>query len=137
MVLVAYFTRDTAIAAIALLGILAHLTLRFPLGAPDTQYSLPLLAALLLGGVPQVWMVIRRVLSGRFDADILANPPYQRSASIPADASRPSSFAEVSNLPRPFPVTCTTPLVSLASMPIEFLTGRTPPLPPIDRLTQT
>ena len=68
----AYFTRDTAIAAIALLGILAHLTLRFPLGAPDTQYSLPLLAALLLGGVPQVWMVIRRVLSGRFDADILA-----------------------------------------------------------------
>jgi len=66
---VAYFTRDTAIAAIALLGILA---LRFPLGAPDTQYSLPLLAALLLGGVPQVWMVIRRVLSGRFDADILA-----------------------------------------------------------------
>ena len=72
VVLVAYFTRDTAIAAIALLGILAHLTLRFPLGAPDTQYSLPLLAALLLGGVPQVWMVIRRVLSGRFDADILA-----------------------------------------------------------------
>ena len=68
----AYFTRDTAIAAIALLGILAHLTLRFPLGAPDTQYSLPLLAALLLGGVPQVWMVIHRVLSGRFDADILA-----------------------------------------------------------------
>jgi hypothetical protein len=82
-------------------------------------------------------MVLRRVLSGRFDADILAIPPYQRSASIPADASRPSSFAEVSNLPRPFPVTCTTPLVSLASMPIEFLTGRTPPLPPIDRLTQT
>ena len=72
VVLVAYFTRDTAIAAIALLGILAHLTLRFPLGAPDTQYSLPLLAALLLGGAPQVWMVLRRVLSGRFDADILA-----------------------------------------------------------------
>lgn len=72
MVVVAYFTRDTAIAATALIGILVHLILRFPYGIQDGRESLPLLAALVLGGAPQVWTVARRVLSGRFDADILA-----------------------------------------------------------------
>ncbi len=69
---VAYFTRDTAIAATALLGIIVHLILRFGYGIQDGRESFPLLAALMLGGAPQVWTVTRRVLSGRFDADILA-----------------------------------------------------------------
>ncbi len=68
----AYFTRDTAIAATALLGIIVHLILRFGYGIQDGRESFPLLAALMLGGAPQVWTVTRRVLSGRFDADILA-----------------------------------------------------------------
>ena len=68
----AYFTRDTAIAATALIGIFVHLVLRFAYGIHDGRESLPLLVALVLGGAPQVWTVTRRVLSGRFDADILA-----------------------------------------------------------------
>ena len=72
MVVVAYFTRDTAIAATALIGIFVHLVLRFAYGIHDGRESLPLLVALVLGGAPQVWTVTRRVLSGRFDADILA-----------------------------------------------------------------
>ena len=72
MEVVTGFTRDTAIAATALLGILLHLTFRQALNWHDGRELLPLLAALILGGAPQVWAVIRRVLNGRFDADILA-----------------------------------------------------------------
>jgi len=62
-------TWDLFSAAIALLGIASHLLIRFRLGG---DADLPLLVALLLGGAPQVWAVVRRVASGRFDADILA-----------------------------------------------------------------
>ena len=67
-----HFTRDIASAALAVAGILAHLYLRYATGAPNETAGYPLLAAIVLGGTPQVWTVLRRVLSGRFDADILA-----------------------------------------------------------------
>jgi heavy metal translocating P-type ATPase len=63
-------SRDLASAAAAFLGILAHLILRY--GFEHSHQDWPLIAALLLGGTPQVWTVARRVLTGRFDADILA-----------------------------------------------------------------
>ena len=66
------FTRDAASAGIAFLGIAVYLAMRFGAGIADGGETLPLLAALALGGVPQVWTVARRVASGRFDADILA-----------------------------------------------------------------
>jgi heavy metal translocating P-type ATPase len=68
---VKYFTRDLVSAAIALFGIVLYAALNgfeVQTGFRNT----PLLAALLLGGAPQVWMVARRVATGRFDADILA-----------------------------------------------------------------
>lgn len=72
MKVVTFFSRDTAIAAIAILGVLLHLVLRLAYGILDGREAIPLITALLLGGIPQVWTVSRRVLSGRLDADILA-----------------------------------------------------------------
>jgi len=65
---VKHFSQDVMSAGIALLGIAAYLLSHFGFGGGET----PLLAALILGGAPQVWNVIRRLATGRFDADILA-----------------------------------------------------------------
>ena len=59
-------------ALLAFVGIALYVALRFGLGVVDGRESWPLLGALVLGGGPQVWAVLRRVLGGRFDADILA-----------------------------------------------------------------
>ena len=66
------FVRDIASAGLAFVGIALYLALRFGLGVVDGRESWPLLVALVLGGGPQLWAVSRRVLGGRFDADILA-----------------------------------------------------------------
>ncbi len=65
-------TRDLLSAAIALFGIAFHLGARYGAGITDGRQDLPLLCALLFGGAPQVWTVARRLLIGRFDADVLA-----------------------------------------------------------------
>lgn len=65
-------TRNAVIAGVAVLGILASLVLRFGAGCSERDSSLPLLLALVAGGAPQIWTILRRVLTGRFDADLLA-----------------------------------------------------------------
>lgn len=65
-------SQDLLSAAIALGGILLHVVLRYGAGLADGGERWPLIAALVLGGAPQVWTVLRRVLQGRFDTDILA-----------------------------------------------------------------
>jgi len=70
--LVTNYAKDIGSALVALAGILLHVGIRYGYGVSDGRELWPLLAALLLGGAPQVWTVGRRVLSGHFDADILA-----------------------------------------------------------------
>lgn len=65
-------TRNAVIAGVAVLGILASLVLRFGAGWSERDSNLPLLLALVAGGAPQIWTILRRVLTGRFDADLLA-----------------------------------------------------------------
>lgn len=65
-------TQDLLSAAIALAGIVLHVALRYGAGLADGRERWPLMAALILGGAPQVWHVLRRVLQRRFDTDILA-----------------------------------------------------------------
>jgi heavy metal translocating P-type ATPase len=67
-----FFSRDLASAAIALLGIVSYSTARYGFEVQTGVRNIPLIAALILGGAPQVWNVARRVATGRFDADILA-----------------------------------------------------------------
>lgn len=67
-----YFTRDLFSAAIALFGIAVSLGMRHGFNFTDDRSNWPLLAALVLGGAPQLITVVRRLLAGRLDADILA-----------------------------------------------------------------
>jgi len=69
---VRWLSRDVSIAAVALGGILLHVVMRWVIEASAPFRDLPLQFVLLVGGGPLVVAVMRRVLRGRFDADILA-----------------------------------------------------------------
>ncbi|MGE3164153.1 MAG: heavy metal translocating P-type ATPase [Planctomycetota bacterium] len=64
--------REAVIAGLALLGIVAHLVLRFGLESSTTAQAVPLLAVLVLGGVPLVWDLSRKLLRREFGSDLLA-----------------------------------------------------------------
>jgi heavy metal translocating P-type ATPase len=68
--------RDTLLAALAFIAIGAHLALQWfagdaLLGGVPVAH-LPLVVALVLGGGPLVWGLLREILRGNFSADLLA-----------------------------------------------------------------
>lgn len=62
----------TGIALFALGSILLHLILRYLLGLPTAVWQAPLIAALLIGGVPLLVRLTRKLLAREFGADHLA-----------------------------------------------------------------
>jgi heavy metal translocating P-type ATPase len=60
------------IAGIALAGIVAHLILRALPGQPPLTMNAPLVAVLVLGGVPLVFGLISKLARGEIGADLLA-----------------------------------------------------------------
>ncbi len=66
-----FVNKETAIAAIAVLGILVYVIAYFLLGKPAwTEW--PLYAVLILGGVPLTIDLIREIFRGNFGSDLLA-----------------------------------------------------------------
>ncbi len=63
--------KTTVIAAGAILGILAHLVLRFAVHASPFASQLPLLATLAIGGLPLLYDLLRKLLNREFGADLL------------------------------------------------------------------
>ena len=66
------FSKENAIAAVAVAGIALHLALRFLLKSTPLNYDLPLFAALLLGGAPLVYALAAKTLRKEFGSDLLA-----------------------------------------------------------------
>jgi len=52
-------------------AILSHLTLRFGFRTPPEVHRIPLLATLLLGGLPLIYDLLRKVLKREFGSDLL------------------------------------------------------------------
>ena len=72
-----WLSKEGAIAAVALVAIAVHLVLRSGFDASTavfgiTGWNLPLVAALILGGIPLVIDLLRHLLRGEFNADLLA-----------------------------------------------------------------
>jgi cation transport ATPase len=67
-----FFTRTTAIALFATLGIAAYLITRYLLHLPFHQCRWSLIAVLAAGGGPLVFDLTRKALTGDFGADLLA-----------------------------------------------------------------
>ncbi len=72
-----YFTRDLAIAALALVAIAVHLVLRYAVQTSGTLWGiatadLPLIVALIVGGLPLVAGLVYKIAKLDFSSDILA-----------------------------------------------------------------
>jgi heavy metal translocating P-type ATPase len=63
--------RTTIIAAFSTVAILLHLTLRFGFHTAPRAYQLPLLATLVLGGLPLLYDLLRKLLKQEFGSDLL------------------------------------------------------------------
>lgn len=63
---------ETYIAVFALTAILVHLALRFGLGIARAACLIPLFVALVVGGIPLVVKLSRKLLAGEFSSDLLA-----------------------------------------------------------------
>ncbi|HLK05995.1 MAG TPA: heavy metal translocating P-type ATPase [Candidatus Acidoferrum sp.] len=64
------WTKFVAVATTVAIGV--HLFLRFAAGAPAFWVNAPLFVALLLGGAPLVFVLVRNLLAGEFGSDFLA-----------------------------------------------------------------
>ena len=65
-------TKETLIAGFTLVAILLHVLLRYALHSASLTYYLPLFAALLLGGVPMLWELVKKLAKRQFGSDLLA-----------------------------------------------------------------
>lgn len=63
--------KPAIIAALAIVGIATHLTLRFAFHAGPATYRLPLLVTLLIGGLPMLYELLRKLLKRDFGSDLL------------------------------------------------------------------
>jgi len=63
--------KTTVIAALSIAAILLHLVLRFGLRTAPGTYRLPLLAALVVGGLPLLYDLLRKLLKREFGSDLL------------------------------------------------------------------
>src|SRR5580765_5090565 len=75
-------SHDARIAILAIVGIGVHLWLRFGTSANNVWVNLPVLVALIAGGVPLVAGLIWRGLHGQFGADHLAGISIVASALL-------------------------------------------------------
>jgi heavy metal translocating P-type ATPase len=65
-------TDPKAIAIVTIAGIFVHLILRYLLSVPEAVWQAPLIAVLIVGGVPLVLPLTRKLLARDFGADHLA-----------------------------------------------------------------
>jgi heavy metal translocating P-type ATPase len=65
-------TKETFIAGFTFVAILLHVILRYALHFPSLIYDLPLFTALLIGGVPMVWELLKKLRKRQFGSDLLA-----------------------------------------------------------------
>ena len=64
--------KHAAIAVLSLVAIFLNLLLRFGLHADQSVHRLPLIAALVLGGIPLVWELLIKLTRREFGSDLLA-----------------------------------------------------------------
>ncbi len=63
--------KSAVVAALAIAGIVAHLVLRYGLRMSPETYRIPLLATLILGGLPMLYDLLRKLLKLQFGSDLL------------------------------------------------------------------
>jgi heavy metal translocating P-type ATPase len=65
-------SKETYIAGLTLLAIALHVVFKYALHFPALPANAPLFAALLIGGVPLVWVLLKKLFRREFGSDLLA-----------------------------------------------------------------
>jgi heavy metal translocating P-type ATPase len=65
-------TKETVIAGLALVAIALHVVLKFALHLPPLAFNLPLFGALIVGGIPVLWELLKKLAKRQFGSDLLA-----------------------------------------------------------------
>ena len=65
-------SKETYIAALTLVAILLHVILKYALHFSALPANIPLFVALLIGGVPLVWVLLKKLYRREFGSDLLA-----------------------------------------------------------------
>lgn len=65
-------SKETLIAAFTLVAIVLHLFLSYALHFPSLRANLPLFAALVIGGAPLLWELLKKLWRREFGSDLLA-----------------------------------------------------------------
>ena len=65
-------TKETYIAGFTLVAIILHVVLKYALRSPSLTFLAPLYAALLVGGIPMVWELVKKLAKRQFGSDLLA-----------------------------------------------------------------
>jgi heavy metal translocating P-type ATPase len=65
-------SKETYIAALTLVAIALHVVLKYPLRFPAPYANVPLFVALLIGGLPLVWSLLKKLYHREFGSDLLA-----------------------------------------------------------------
>lgn len=65
-------SKETLIAVLTLVAIALHLALRYAFHFPPLHSDLPLFAALLIGGIPLMWDLLKKLWQREFGSDLLA-----------------------------------------------------------------
>jgi cation transport ATPase len=65
-------SKETLIAGFTLVAILLHLVLKYFLHLPPLQANLSLFAALIIGGIPMLWELLKKLWKREFGSDLLA-----------------------------------------------------------------
>ena len=63
--------KSAMIAAFSIVAILSHLGLRYGFHSPAGTYQIPLLVTLILGGLPLLFDLPRKILKCEFGSDLL------------------------------------------------------------------
>jgi heavy metal translocating P-type ATPase len=74
--------KSTLIAALALAGIVTHLVLRFGFDAKTSTQHIPLLITLIIGGLPMLYDLLRKLLKREFGSDLLGGVSIITSALL-------------------------------------------------------
>ncbi len=65
-------SKESYIAALTLVAILLHVVLKYFLYLPSLYASVPLFVALLIGGIPLIWELLKKLFRREFGSDLLA-----------------------------------------------------------------
>src|SRR5208283_4842614 len=65
-------SKETLIAGFTLVAIALHVVLKYAFHLPALTFNSPLFAALIVGGIPMLWVLLKKFWKREFGSDLLA-----------------------------------------------------------------